>query len=188
MPEGYKGWGVQVETLRDALFGWARRLLLMLEAAVGLVLLIACANVATLLLSRASAREPEIAMRIAMGAGRGRIVRQLLTEAVLLSVTGGALGILVAWWGLRGLVAMIPPPGAVRIAEIGLNGRMLGWMLLLSVGSGLLFGAAPALSGFRWKLAGSLKESSRAVGTSCGEFWWRRRLGWRWCCWSDLDY
>jgi predicted permease len=162
LPEGYKGWGVRIVPLRDYFLGWAKRPLFMLESAVGLVLLIACANVATLLLARASVRGPEISMRLALGAGRSRIVRQLLTESVLLSLLGGALGVLVAQWGLQGLLAMTPPPGALHIASVGLNPRTLAVAMALSLSAGLLFGAAPAIA-FRWNLASSLKKSGAGL-------------------------
>jgi len=142
--------------------------LLTLEAAVALVLLIACANVAGLLLARGTVRHRQIALRVALGARRGRIIRQLLTESVLLSLVGGALGVLVAWGGLRALVAMSPPPGAPRIAEVGLNLPMLGVLALLSVGTGLLFGVVPALAGSQRDLTVSLNESARGTGTRPG--------------------
>ncbi len=148
-PDRHKGWGVRVQTLHDSLFGWTKEPLFTLQAAVALVLLIACANVAGLLVARGAVRTPEMAMRVALGAGRGRIVRQLLTESVLLSVAGGALGILVSWWGLRGLVALGPPPGSPRIGEIDLSFRMLSVSALLSVVTGLVFGVLPALDSSR---------------------------------------
>src|SRR5262249_21750854 len=100
-PARHQGWGVRVDTLRDYWFGWTKQPMLMLEGAVLLVLLIACANVTTLLLARGSARKPEFAMRLALGAGRARLVRQLLTESVLLSFLGGATSLLIASVGLK---------------------------------------------------------------------------------------
>ena len=158
------GWSARVVPLHEALLGWTRPRLLTFGAAVLLMMLIACTNVAGLLLARGSVRRPEIAVRLALGAGRGRIVRQFLTEGVLLSGIGGALGVLVAWWGLRGLVAMIPPPGGLRIREIGLTMPMLLVTAGLSSLAGLLFGLAPALAAFKVNLTGSLKESVRGTG------------------------
>ena len=151
-PDRPSGWGVRVQPLHDALLGWTRQRLLTFEAAVAMVLLIACANVAGLLLARASVRRGEFAVRMALGAGRSRIVRQLLAESVLLSFIGGVLAIVVAWGGLRGLGAMRPPIGGVPIGEVSLDARMFLIMAALSVFSGLLFGLAPALAIFKLNL------------------------------------
>ncbi len=152
-PQLEQGAGVRVQPFREAALGWARRPLLTLEGAVVLVLLIACANVAGLLLARGSARAPELAMRAALGAGRGRIVRQLLAESLLLSTIGGALGIAVAWVTTRSLIAMAPPPGGLPVSwtgdPSGLDIRVLGWTGLISVLTGLIFGAGPALASAR---------------------------------------
>jgi putative ABC transport system permease protein len=157
-PTWNTGWGVRVKPVREAMFGWTRGRLYTLEAAVILVLLVACANVAGLLLARGLARGPEIALRAALGAGRGRLVRQLLTESVLLSTGGGVLGLAVAWAGIRALVAMNPPPGGVAIGDIALNMRMLGATALVAIATGLLYGLAPALVHARASLTGALKE------------------------------
>jgi hypothetical protein len=157
-PDRHTGWGVRVKPVRDAMFGWTRGRLYTLEGAVALVLLVACANVAGLLLARGLVRGPEIALRAALGAGRGRIVRQLLTESVLLSVGGGALGLVVAWVGIRALVAMDPPPGGVAIGDIALSMRTLGATAFIAIVTGMLYGLAPAFVHARASLTDTLKE------------------------------
>ncbi|HUH63764.1 MAG TPA: ABC transporter permease [Terracidiphilus sp.] len=160
--------GFAVEPLRDSIIGDARKSLLVLLGAVGLVLLIACANVANLLLVHATGRRREFAIRSALGAGRGRIVRQLLTESVLLSFTGGVLGLILGFAGVRALLA-ISPAGLPRIGEdgsaIGIDWRVLGFTLAVSLLTGILFGVFPAFSASRTDLNSSLKESSNRSGT-----------------------
>jgi putative ABC transport system permease protein len=157
-----------VEPLRDSIIGDSRKSLLILLGAVSLVLLIACANVANLLLVRATGRKREFAIRSALGAGRARIIRQLLTESVLLSVTGGALGLGLGFIGVRALLA-ISPAGLPRIGEdgaaIGLDWRVLGFALGVSLLTGILFGLFPAISASRADLNSTLKESSNRSGT-----------------------
>ena len=153
-----KGWGVRLRTLKEALFGWAFQPLLTFQAAVALVLLIACANVAALLLSRASVRQREVALRAALGASRGRIIRQLLTESMLLALAGGALGLLVAFAGQQALLAMTTPPGSPALSAIDLNLRVVGILTLLTLGTGVACGLVPAIRGSRLDPMSSLKE------------------------------
>jgi len=158
-PEMNEGWGVRVKPVREAMFGWTRARLYTLEAAIILVLLVACANVAGLLLARGLVRGPEIALRSALGAGRGRLVRQLLTESILLSAGGGVLGLAVAWAGINTLMAMNPPPGGVAIGDVALSLRTLGATAAMAIVTGLLYGIAPALVHARPSLT-TLREPS----------------------------
>jgi predicted permease len=161
--------GFAVEPLRDSIIGDARRSLLVLLGSVALVLLIACANVANLLLVRATGRKREFAIRSALGASRARIIRQLLTESVMLSVAGGVLGSVLGFVGVSALLA-ISPAGLPRIGEdgsaIGVDWRVLGFTLVVSLLTGILFGLFPAFSVSRTDLNSSLKDSSNRSGTS----------------------
>ena len=157
-----------IEPLREAIVSDARSSLLVLIGAVSFVLLIACANVANLLLVRATGRRREIAIRTAIGAGRGRIIRQLLTESVVLSLVGGVLGLALGVAGIRALLS-INTAGLPRIGEngalVGLDWRVLAFTLGVSLGTGVLFGLIPALQGSRADLGVTLKESGARSGT-----------------------
>ena len=159
-------WTARVQPIRKALFGFINRPLMLLQGAVLFVLLIACANVAALLLARASSRYTEVAIRAALGASRGRIIRQFLTESLLLSVFGGVLGVALAWAAVRALVGMAPS-WLPRLHAIGIDASVLGFTLLVCLLTGLLFGIVPAIQGSHASFVESVKDATRG-GTSGG--------------------
>jgi len=159
--------GTKLEPLRDEIFGDVRSPLLILFGAVGFVLLIACANVANLQLARASARQKEIALRTALGASRGRVARQLITESVLLALVGGALSLLLAFWLIKLLTGLLPA-GMPQGTSITIDANVLLYSLILSLATGLLFGLAPIFQAFSRSPSESLKEGGKATATGGG--------------------
>jgi putative ABC transport system permease protein len=160
-PATNRDWGVNLVALHQEVTGSIRLILFVLQGTVAIVLLIACVNVANLLLSRVVAREKEMAVRMALGAGRWRIIRQLLTEGASLAIIGGAFGLLLAWWGLDLLVSFAPPD-IPRREEIGVDLRALGFTFLVSLLTVLFFGLLPALQATRANFNEALKEGNRS--------------------------
>ena len=167
--------GIEVRPFVEEHVGDVRQPLYILLGAVSLVLLIACANIANLMLARGTARSREMAIRAAMGAARGRIVTQLLTESLLLAVLGGALGLLIAEWGCQLLIRMAPA-NLLRGTAIGLDPVVLLFTLTVSIVVGVLFGLAPALEAARKDLAGALKEGGRSSQEASGRQGLRKTL------------
>ncbi|HEY1243023.1 MAG TPA: ABC transporter permease [Bryobacteraceae bacterium] len=161
-PKEDGGHGATVLPLKESVVGDVRPILLVLTGAVVLVLLIACANVANLMLSRATARQKEMAVRTALGAGRFQILRQLLTESAILSLLGGAAGLVFASWGMGFLLNAVPT-GLPRMEQIGIDGRVLAFTFLVSLATGMLFGLAPALTLMRSELRTALVEAGRGL-------------------------
>jgi putative ABC transport system permease protein len=159
--ETNKGWDVFVSTIHERLVREVKPSLLALLGAVGFVLLIACANVANLLLARSAARQKEIAIRAAMGASRTRVLRQMLTESALLSAIGGLAGLLLSIW-LTDLLMSMLPEGAPRLEQIGIDYRVLTFALGVSALTGILFGIVPALQASKLDVTSALKEGGRS--------------------------
>jgi len=165
-PDSNKGWGVNIEPFADTVVGTQlRQSLYVLLSAVGMVLLIGCANLANLTLARGTAREREVAIRSSVGAGRWRLVRQFLTENVLLSIGGGVLGLGLGFALKAGLELLVPPFSLPREADVSIDAPVLGFTLALALLTGIIFGLAPALQATRPNLAGCMKEGGRGASS-----------------------
>ena len=162
-PETNVGMGAALTPLHDFISGSARRPLILLFGAVGLLLLIACANVGNLLLVQAIGRKRELSLRLALGAGGTRLVRQALTESLVLSVLGGLAGLAVGFIGVRAL-AVIQPTGLLPVSDFGIDWRVMLFLLVVTTICGLLFGVAPSLWGQRQMPANAMREGGRAIG------------------------
>jgi putative ABC transport system permease protein len=164
-PDQYKGLGVKVEPLKEGLFGWSSYILYILLAVVGFVLLIACANVANLLLVRADSRRKEIGVRVALGASRARLMRQLLTESIVLSVAGGLGGLLLSIWGIR-LFDMLSPSWMPRTANAPMDGRILVFTFGICILTGIVFGLAPAFRASKNDVNETLRGEGRTTASA----------------------
>jgi predicted permease len=170
--DSHAGTSARIVPLQEEVVGNVRPILLVLLAAVGFVLLIACANVASLLLTRSLARQKEVAIRSALGANRWRVIRQLLTESLLLSLAGGAAGLLIAYWGVPALVAVLPQSqlnAMPFLKALQLDASILIFSFALSLLTGLIFGLAPALQSSRLDLNEGLKEGGRQTSIGAGQ-------------------
>ncbi len=168
-PDSNKGWGVVVDRYSDVLVDKdLKQSLYILLAAVGMLLLISCANIANLTLARGTSREREIAIRSALGGERSRIIQQFLAESVLLSVSGGVLGLALGYAGMAALKAVLPPYTLPAETEVALDVRVLIFTLVLSVLTGIVFGLAPAIATTRSNLAGIMKDSARNTSPGSG--------------------
>jgi putative ABC transport system permease protein len=172
-PDSNKGWGVSLVKYADSLVGpQMQSSLYVLMGAVGMLLLIGCANLANLTLARGTSREREVAVRAALGAGRARLIRQFLTENVLLATVGGVVGVALGYGLMRWLQFMLPPFSLPSVARVAMDTRVLAFTLMISVVTGLVFGLAPALHATAPDLAGSMKEGGRGSSGDGG----RRRV------------
>jgi len=174
-PDSNEGWGATVRPLEEVILGSTGPQLLIFLASVGLVLLIACANLANMTLARAITRTRELAIRTAVGAGRGRVVRQLLAESVLLAVAGGAVGVVSAYFALEAFVARWPTM-LPRMQDVEVNGTVLLFSMGLSLAAGVLFGLVPAMSVAGPGLADSLRQGSRSIVGDRSRRWMRTGL------------
>ncbi|HSR67233.1 MAG TPA: ABC transporter permease, partial [Acidobacteriota bacterium] len=174
-PQNEQDVGIGLVSMHEHIVGDLSLTLWLLMAAVGLVLLIACTNIATLLMARSREREKEIGVRLAIGAGRARIIRQMLTESVLLAVLGGALGVTVAFWATDALLSLAPAT-LPRLSEVTIDPGVLLFSLAVTLATGLVFGLLPALQGSRADLNDALSSASRGAADKRGNRRWRNAL------------